>query len=115
MFRIHLQNTIDMKIYISLPITGHDIEEVEARCIFAKAVIEKKGHTPVSPLDVSPDPDVTYSQHMGNDIAALLECDAVLFLDGWEYSRGCKLEFMTALLYQIPYFTSFEQIVNIND
>ena len=27
-----------MKVYISLPITGHDIEEVEARCIFAKAV-----------------------------------------------------------------------------
>ena len=23
-----------MKVYISLPITGHDIEEVEARCIF---------------------------------------------------------------------------------
>ena len=41
-----------MKVYISLPITGHDIEEVEARCIFAKAVLERKGHTPVSPLDI---------------------------------------------------------------
>ena len=46
-----------MKVYISLPITGHDIEEVEARCIFAKAVLERKGHTPVSPLDVSDNPE----------------------------------------------------------
>lgn len=39
-----------MKIYISLPITGHDIEEVEASCIYASGVIQAKGHTPVSPL-----------------------------------------------------------------
>ena len=88
-----------MKIYISLPITGHDIEEVEARCIFAKAVLEKKGHTPVSPLDVSTDPDATYAEHMGRDIAALLECDAVLFLEGYEDSRGCRLEHAAAEIY----------------
>lgn len=55
-----------MKIYISLPITGHDIEDVEASCIYASGVIQAKGHTPVSPLDMSPDPDATYSEHMGN-------------------------------------------------
>lgn len=65
-----------MKVYISLPITGHDIEEVEARCIFAGAVLEKKGH-----------------------VAALLECDAAVFLDGWETSRGCRLEFWAARTY----------------
>lgn len=80
-----------MKIYISLPITGHDIEEVEASCIFASGVIQKLGHTPVSPLDVSPNPEATYAQHMGNDIAALLECDGVLFLPDWRTSKGCRL------------------------
>lgn len=88
-----------MKVYISLPITGHDIEEVEARCIFAKAVLEKKGHTPVSPLDVSDNPDASYAEHMGRDISALLECDAVVFLDGWEASRGCRLEHAAAEIY----------------
>ena len=73
-----------MKIYISLPITGHDIEEVEASCIYASGVIQAKGHTPVSPLDISPDPDATYSEHMGNDIEALLNCDAVLFMENWD-------------------------------
>ena len=57
-----------MKIYISLPITGHDIEEVEASCIYASGVIQAKGHTPVSPLDISPDPDATYSEHMGSNL-----------------------------------------------
>lgn len=42
-----------MKIYISLPITGHDIEEVEASCIYASGVIQAKGHTPVSPIELA--------------------------------------------------------------
>lgn len=88
-----------MKVYISLPITGHDIEEVEARLIFAKAVLEKKGHTPVSPLDVSDNPDASYAEHMGRDIAALLECDAVVFLEGWQESKGCTLEHAAAKIY----------------
>lgn len=88
-----------MKVYISLPITGHDIEEVEARCIFAKSVLKKKGHTPVSPLDVSDNPDASYAEHMGRDISALLDCDAVVFLDGWRKSKGCALEHAAAKIY----------------
>lgn len=88
-----------MKIYISLPITGHNIEEVEARCIFAKAVLEKKGHTPVSPLDIDhSDPDF-YEAVIGTDITALLCCDAVVFLDGWRESKGCALEHAAAKIY----------------
>ena len=88
-----------MKVYISLPITGHDIEEVKARCIFAKAVLERKGHTPVSPLDVSDNPDASYAEHMGRDISALLDCDTVVFLDGWQESKGCALEHAAAKIY----------------
>ena len=81
------------KAYISLPITGCDIEEVEATCIFVSAVLEDKGYIPVSPLDVSPDPDSTYAEHMGRDIQALLECDAVYFC------KGCMLEYEAARIY----------------
>lgn len=99
-----------MKIYISLPITGRDIEEVESSCIFAAGVIEKKGHTAVSPLEVSSNPDASYAEHMGKDITVLLECDAVLFLDGWEYSGGCLLEQRAAELYHKTLYFNFNDI-----
>lgn len=103
-----------MKIYISLPITGHDIEEVEASCIYAKAVLEKKGHTPVSPLDVSDNPDADYAEHMGNDIEALLECDAVLFMENWRTSKGCRLENAAAEIYDKHVFYSLDRIPKTN-
>ena len=93
-----------MKIYISLPITGHDIEEVEASCIYASGVIQAKGHTPVSPLDISPDPDATYSEHMGNDIEA--------FMENWRTSKGCRLENAAAEIYDKQVFYSLDRIPN---
>jgi hypothetical protein len=99
-----------MEIYISLPITGHDIEEVEASCIFASGVIQSKGHTPVSPLEVSPDPDATYAEHIGTDITALLACDAVVFLDGYEYSKGCRLEYEAAVIYGKEMYFDLDEI-----
>lgn len=101
-----------MKIYISLPITGHDIEEVEASCIYASGVIQAKGHTPVSPLYVSPDPDADYAEHMGNDIEALLNCDAVLFMPDWRTSKGCRLENAAADIYDKQVFYSLDRIPN---
>ena len=101
-----------MKIYISLPITGHDIEEVEASCIYASGVIQAKGHIPVSPFDISPDPDADYAEHMGNDIEALLECDAVLFMENWRTSKGCRLENAAAEIYDKQVFYSLDRIPN---
>ena len=102
-----------MKIYISLPITGRDFEDVETDSIFASGVIQAKGHTPVSPLEVSPDPDATYAEHIGTDITALLACDAVVFLDGYEYSKGCRLEYEAAVIYGKEMYFDLDEIKNI--
>ena len=88
-----------MTVYISLPITGHPLEEVHVRADYAKKHLRGHGHEPVSPLDVSPDPDAPYHEHIGRDIAALLTCDAALFLDGWNKSNGCLLEYFAAIIY----------------
>ena len=47
---------------------------------------------------------------MGNDIAALLECDAVLFLEGWQVSKGCQLEHKAAELYDKIKYYKLEEI-----
>ena len=88
-----------MKIYISLPITGHDIEEVEARCIFIAAILQEQGHTPISPLELDHRDPEDYEAVIGTDISALLCCDAVYFCKDWESSRGCRLEYQAAKIY----------------
>lgn len=89
-----------MKIYISLPITGHDIKKVEEMCNAAKEKIKSKGHEPVSPLDLcNGDYSKPYSYYIGVDMQAILECDAVLFLDGYKNSKGCTLELAAAQIY----------------
>lgn len=101
-----------MKIYISLPIAGHDIEEVVANYIYASGVIQAKGHTPVSPLEVSPDP-ATYAELIGTGITALLVCEAVLFLPGWQTSKGCRLEYEAAVIYGKEMYFDLDEIKNI--
>lgn len=99
-----------MKIYISLPITGHDIEEVEASCIYASGVIQRKGHTPVSPIELAHADLEDYPAVIGTDITALLVCEAVLFLPGWQKSKGCRLEYEAAVIYGKEMYFDLDEI-----
>lgn len=56
-------------------------------------------YEPVTPFDVSPDSNASYTEHMGKDIQALLECDAVFFCRGWQDSKGCQAEYEVARIY----------------
>lgn len=101
-----------MKIYISLPITGRDIDQVRADIKSASDVIKGKGHVPVSPLDeaVNPDLSANYSRLLGNDIEALLACDAILCLPGHETSKGCDVEKHAAGVYSKRIFLDAGEI-----
>lgn len=98
------------KVYISLLITGQNLDELEARCLFTSAVLEKFGFELVSPLNVSDDPEASYEEHIGNDITALPICDAVLSLEGWKESRGCNLEHEAARIYEKTMLFTIEEI-----
>ena len=89
-----------MKIYISLPITGYDIEERKARAAELKLRFEREGHEAVTPFDLDWEEGKDYAHYMGRDIEALLRCDAVYFDKGSGKSTGCKLEYKAATLYQ---------------
>ena len=96
------------RIYISIPISGHDLERVKEK---ARDIIErllwdvfelKKGRNRpdvITLFDVCPEPDKPYSYYMGKDIEALLECDAIFLCEGWQNSKGCMAEFEVARIY----------------
>lgn len=87
------------KLYISIPISGKDITEVKLHLDFVKNRLVSKLYEPVTPFDVSPDSNASYAEHMGRDIQALLECDAVFFCRGWQDSKGCQAEYEVAKIY----------------
>lgn len=92
------------KVYISLPISGRNLDDVRHDIKEASELLKAQGYIPVSPLEIQPDLNAPYSILMGNDIAALLESDAMLLLDGWENSKGCRLEKQVAKIYHKPIF-----------
>ena len=96
------------RIYISIPISGHDLEEVKAKArdISERLLCDvfgfKKGRNRpdvITPLDVCPEPGKPYSYYMGKDIEALLECDVIFLCEGWQNSKGCMAEFEVAKIY----------------
>lgn len=61
------------------------------------------GHTPVSPLDVTKTKGINddggeglWLVCMRADIHALIECDGIYMLRGWEESKGARLEHLIA-------------------
>ena len=96
------------RIYISIPISGHDLEEVKAkarvvrvRLLYDVFGLKKGCHRPdvITQFDVCSEPDKPYSYYTGKDIEALLECDAIYLCSGWQISKGCMAEFEVARIY----------------
>jgi hypothetical protein len=99
-----------VKVYVAGPVAG---KANDNRAAFDDAahLLRMRGHEPIIPLDVPvyghdgdcpPGPIAGQdSRHtaccfMRSDIMALLGCDAVYFLDGWEQSTGSRTEFEVA-------------------
>lgn len=85
-----------MKIYISGPISGHDIEERKAEFARVKNILEKSGHEVFNPMENGLPEDSPTSEHMKADIKGLLECDGIYMMSHWNHSAGCQTEFMVA-------------------
>lgn len=89
------------KVYISLPITGYDIEERKRVADSAKARARAMGCEAITPFDVCPEEGKPYAYYMGRDIEALLGCDIIYLCKGWEHSKGCCAEAAIATIYKI--------------
>lgn len=90
-----------MKIYISGPISNLPIEEARHNFKTIEDAIVKQGHIAVNPMALPHDHDKEWSSYMREDIVALMACDAVIAMPGWEKSEGANLEIQIALALQI--------------
>lgn len=79
------------RIYIAGPMSG--IHQMNFPAFHAAAAdLRAIGHTAINPAEINPDHKMSWEDCMRSDIAALVTCDAIYLLPGWEESRGAKLE-----------------------
>ena len=96
------------RIYLSLPIknTGYTTKErmkyadEVRRLLELRYGVRNENVIVITPFDVNENEDKdSYARKMGNDIEALLECDAIYLCGGWQNSKGCMAEFEVARIY----------------
>lgn len=84
------------RIYISGPMTGLPGKNFPAFNTEAQR-LRQLGFDVVNPVDVNPDEaSMTWHECLRNDLAALLTCDTLALLDGWQQSAGAHLEMHVA-------------------
>lgn len=104
-----------MKVYISIPITGKDIDEQKIHAERVAAFLTAAGHTPVSPFDNGLDEDASYEDHLREDTKMLLGCDAVYMCEDWSSSNGCRFEVGVAVncgLTVVAEYMSIDEIID---
>jgi hypothetical protein len=97
-----------MRIYISGAITGLPAGN---RPAFTAAALQLAGlgHAVINPHEIGDivrkglhPKDPTWSDYMRTDIVAMMGCDAVALLEGWDLSRGAKVEYDLAFHLCMP-------------
>lgn len=78
------------RVYISGPMTG--LPGLNFPAFNTEALrLEGMGYDVVNPVDLCVNP-TSWEQCMRIDLAALLTCDMIALLPGWQKSRGAHLE-----------------------
>ena len=82
-----------MKVYFSMPISGHDLQERMDYAESAKSALLNMYDEVVTPFDACPyNPNKSYGQCMKECLRELIECDKIILDKGWYESNGCRIE-----------------------
>ena len=83
------------RLYLSGPMTGKPALNFPAFHAEADR-LRSLGYDVVNPAELNPDHSASWHACMRADLKALLDCDAIVLLDGWEASQGVHLELHVA-------------------
>lgn len=93
-----------MKLYISGPITG--VDTYKEKFAATEKSLRATGCKVINPAkvdDIICD-DSTYDEIMEVDLLLLKMCDGIFLLNGWNKSKGAKIELRKALELEMPIF-----------
>lgn len=106
-----------VRIYISGPMTGHEnFNFDEFNKMENDILINFDGVSVVNPVAISKKVEAvkenpTYVDYLREDFRELIDCDAVILLDGWRDSGGCQKEVAVARFLNIPCFENWNDLV----
>jgi Asp-tRNA(Asn)/Glu-tRNA(Gln) amidotransferase A subunit family amidase len=82
-----------MKVIISQPMKGKPEAQIREERAALVAKIEKAGHTVADTIfpDFKDEGNIPL-KYLSKSLEAIAEADAVVFMDGWENTRGCRIE-----------------------
>lgn len=100
-----------LKLYLAGPMTGYENFNRPAFKA-AAALLRSSGYIVCNPAELDSDDHIKQlnsdnynaADYYKRDLYYLMECDQVLFLPGWQKSKGCLLEFTVARTLKMPVY-----------
>ncbi len=99
---VNAPNEKKPRIYISGPISGHDIEERRRAFQEVEWMLDAQGYEVVNPMKNGLPSDATTHEHMRRDIELLMTCDYIYLMKKWTHSKGCMVELEVATSIGMP-------------
>jgi hypothetical protein len=98
----HDHDLLPKCLYLAGPITGHD-DYNEPLFRRAAAELRSVGYRVFVPHELSKkDRTLAWSLYMRWALRALMDCDELVLLPGWELSRGARVELFVATALEMP-------------
>ena len=90
------------KCYIAGAVTG--TTDFKQRFADAEQDVTRMGMIAVNPVTLTHYHDKTWKSYMKECITALVDCDCIYLLNGWDKSKGANIELEIAASLQYPVY-----------
>lgn len=91
-----------MKAFISQPMRGKTNEEIKEERQAVIERLEQMGYEVIDSIFDYDDKNPIY--YLGKSIEAMSDADLVVFMKGFNETRGCQVEYCTAMAYEKEIF-----------